>query len=38
MTFTTPRWAVREGELFTQKEWQTSLTMTTRTEEGPFKL
>jgi hypothetical protein len=39
MTFTTTGWAVRGGDLFAQKEWQTSVTMTTTgTEDGSFKL
>ena len=39
MSFTATEWAVRGGELFAQKEWQTSVTMTTKgTEEGSFKL
>jgi hypothetical protein len=39
MNFTTTGWAVRGGELFAQKEWQTSVAMTTTgTEEGSFKL
>lgn len=39
LTFTTQEWAVRGGELFAQKEWQTAVNMTTTgSEEGWFKL
>jgi hypothetical protein len=39
MTLTASEWAVRGGELFAQKEWQTSVNMVTSgTEQGSFKL
>jgi hypothetical protein len=38
-TFLTQEWAVRNGELFAQKQWQTSVNMATSgTENGTFKL
>jgi len=38
-TFTATQWAVRNGELFAQKEWSLSVNLkTTGTEDGSFKL